>query len=174
MDTPNTLEMNKFLIILMLFIITLITALNIKMYYNAKNDKKEIHQKSEEYNNLIDSYVAFSKNSSVTCSKSINVISPNGQSLDLYRILDTTDSLIVFRYNENSCTPCVISEIQVIKDCIKDFNVPKVIILCNFEEFDDFVTFCRINQFEGCIYLINNNYFENYYESNAIPYYIFL
>lgn len=165
-------KMRIYITILLALSIVTSSIVNIYLYKSRERTSMERAYALEDYNNLANLYIKQSRHSNIECPLDVGVIDINGQKKGIEELFALYDSLIVFRYNANSCLPCVEKEIQLINELVESGKLKNIVLLCSIVEFNDFISFCRVNQFRGQCFNVETGRFVNYYEDNGLPYYM--
>jgi len=168
MDIKSTI-LKKESLILILVNLTIFLFFIFSKFEN-KRLNFEINMMKYEINNWGNNYNKLALNYPLEINQDLLIKDLSGRKFKLSDLLKVNSQTIIFRYNERSCQPCLVEEIENINRGIKSgYNV---ILICNFIEYSDFVTFCRINKFKSKAYLITEGVFsDNGNEKSNIPYY---
>jgi hypothetical protein len=167
MDIKGAIIKFKEPILLVINLTILLLFINERINSRSLNSRIQILY--SEIDNWKERYINFADNYPIEINRALLVLDIHGNHQNLDEILMKENHSIIFRYNEKSCKPCLFDEINTIKIGIN--NGYNIILLCNFNEYDDFITFCRVNKIKEA-YLIRDGIFSiNSCEVKHIPYY---
>ena len=154
-----------FFLLFSLFLTVFLFILNNKKSNPTRiNNESELHfQKMNEELNL---KLSGKKITNIICMDSIR---------DVHRLLDLIDSksVLVFHFSEHDCSVCYEDEIRMLQTFFAH-NSNRVIILCSYEAYKNFLIFLKTNQIHFPIYRIEHGAIEWELKDYESPYYFVL
>lgn len=158
-------------VLLFAFIISLtLNLVSIFRLYQFKDKIEVIALENSINKNLIRDFskiraIEF-KNEDRAVSPRIRLINPNGDTLLLDEILNEEQKLI-YKFNEVSCTACIEGNIRIANMLSEQIGIDNIIFLAHFENYRNFLSYCKLNDILLPIYLIvDYNAFELQVDNN--------
>lgn len=164
----NNVLLGTLFMVAILFNIVIVKSLNSKFIIQKNYIYKKIISDSILLNSLQSRMILLSNCTSFEISSNIELLNEHNEVVKLSNIING-DKILIYRFNEFSCAPCVYEQIAEFQNCRATLPV-SIIFIASYKNSRDLYINKRVNSIDVPIYNLPLGSFKNELENFNLPY----